>query len=122
MADLAARGPLGLKDRDKPKQPKTRKPVRKVSKTRQARKASAEGQAGRDHMARVAALPCICCGYWPVEVHHVISDRYGQRKAADTETIPLCYNHHRGPDGIHTDKARWEATFGKDYSFLPIDG
>lgn len=70
-------------------------------------------------MARVAALPCVCCGYWPVEVHHVISDRYSQRKVADTETIPLCRLHHTGPDGIHTSKEAWEAIWGKDYDYLP---
>ena len=58
----------------------------------------------RGHMARVAELPCVCCGARPVEVHHCISGRYGQRKASDRETIPLCFAHHRGPEGIHTSE------------------
>ena len=73
---------------------------------------------GRKHMSRVASLPCVCCGYWPVSVHHCISGRYGSRKAPDTETIPLCFNHHQGPEGIHTDKSAWEAKYGKDHEYL----
>lgn len=77
-------------------------------------------KAARDHMARVAALPCVCCGFHPVEVHHCISDRFGQRKASDIETIPLCYEHHRGASGIHASKSAWEAVYGKDYDYLPM--
>ena len=76
--------------------------------------------AAKAHMARVAALPCVVCDAWPVEVHHCISGRYGSRKASDFDTIPLCYAHHRGPFGIHTDKAQWEADYGPDTAYLPI--
>lgn len=72
------------------------------------------------HMARVAELPCVCCGARPVEVHHCISGRYGQRKASDRETIPLCFAHHRGPEGIHTSKRAWEALYGLDTDYLPV--
>lgn len=96
--NLAGKPPLGLK------QPK---PVRGT-------------KAARDHMARVAALRCVCCGYWPVEVHHCISGRYGQHKASDFETVPLCYEHHRGATGIHANKAAWEATYGPDTDYLAV--
>ena len=76
--------------------------------------------AGKAHMARVAQLPCVLCGSQPVEVHHVICGRYGQRKASDFETIPLCYPCHRGPEGIHASKAAWVARNGEDYEFLPV--
>jgi hypothetical protein len=98
VGDLAGRGPLGLK------QPKSKRGAK----------------SGKDHMARVAALPCVLCGYWPVEVHHCISGRYSQHKAPDTHTIPLCFNHHRGAEGIHTSKAAWEALNGPDTDFLPV--
>lgn len=75
---------------------------------------------GRAHMAKVAACPCVICNYWPVEVHHCISERFSQRKAWDTETISLCFDHHRGPDGIHADKAAWEAKYGLDRDYLPV--
>lgn len=96
--NLSGRGPLGLK---------APKPERRT-------------KAARNHMARVAVLRCICCGHWPIEVHHCISGRFSQRKAPDDQTIPLCFEHHRGPDGIHTNKAAWEATYGLDTDYLPV--
>lgn len=95
MTNLAGNPPLGLKDRDKP----------------------AKDPA---HMARVATLRCVCCGAWPVQVHHCISGRFSQRKASDRETIPLCWDHHQGPEGIHANKREWEATYGPDTDYLPI--
>lgn len=97
VGDLAGRGPIGLKQA---------KPSRGT-------------KAARDHMARVASFPCVCCGYWPVEVHHCISGRFSQAKASDFETIPLCFAHHRGAEGIHTNKRQWEATYGADTDYLP---
>jgi hypothetical protein len=76
--------------------------------------------AGRAHMARVASLPCVCCGYWPVAVHHCCSGRFGTDKASDFDTIPLCFNHHQGPEGIHTQKETWEATYGLDTDYLAV--
>ena len=94
MADLAARGPLGQKA-DKP----------------------AKDPA---YMAWVATQRCVCCGAWAVQVHHCISGRFSQRKASDRDTIPLCWNHHLGPEGIHTNKRLWEETYGPDTDYLPI--
>lgn len=91
--NLAGRAPLGLKPR-------------KPSK--------AEGKA---HMARVAQLPCVICHRWPVHVHHVIHERFSQRKAWDTETIPLCPQCH---DELHAGKETWRAKHGADYEFLPV--
>ena len=71
-------------------------------------------------MAKVAQLPCIICGAWPVTVHHCISGRFSQRKASDFETVPLCHHHHQGADGIHTNKTAWEAKYGPDTGFLPL--
>jgi hypothetical protein len=68
------------------------------------------------HMARVAELPCVICGRHPVQVHHVIHDRHAQRRAADTETIPLCPDHHRE---LHAGSATWRDRYGPDHGFLP---
>lgn len=56
-------------------------------------------------MGRVAALGCIVCrrlrlGDSPAEVHH-IREGQGRQRASDFDTIPLCFVHHRGSDGIH---------------------
>lgn len=77
--------------------------------------------AGRRHMACVKMLPCVICGHAPPSAaHHCISDRFSQRKSSDFETIPLCWECHQGPHGIHAGKAEWEARNGKDYEFLPV--
>jgi len=77
--------------------------------------------AARAHMAKVAQIPCVCCGAWPVEVHHCISGRFGQHKASDFETIPLCPMCHRlGPLAIHRSKRKWEETYGLDTDYLPV--
>ena len=96
MSNLGGRPPLGQK---------VPKPIRGTD-------------AAKAHMARVAGLPCVICGSRPVEVHHCISGRYGSRKVSDFDTIPLCYDHHRGALGIHTDKSAWEAEHGPDTGFL----
>ena len=58
------------------------------------------------HMDRVAALGCLLCrrlGYHgtPAEVHHLRTGTGAGRRAGDTETIPLCPEHHRGNTGLH---------------------
>lgn len=76
---------------------------------------------GRMHMARVARLPCVVCGHpGPSEVHHVICGRFSQSRAPDDMTIPLCYDCHRGPQGIHAGKESWVAINGPDTDFLPV--
>ena len=95
MTDFAGRGPIGLK----PPKPE-------------------RGAKGKAHMARVAQMPCVICGARPVEIHHVICGRYGQRKASDLDTIPLCFEHHRGPEGIHANKRAWTEKHGPDYAFI----
>lgn len=74
-------------------------------------------RAGLLHMRRVKALPCVLCRNPEVEVHHCRSA--GQMRD-DFKTIPLCLNHHRGPDGFHTQKGTWEAQHGLDTDFLPV--
>lgn len=74
-------------------------------------------RAGLAHMGRVKQLVCVLCHQQPVEVHHCRSA--GQMRD-DFKTIPLCWNHHRGPDGYHTQKGTWESTFGLDTDFLPV--
>lgn len=99
FGDLSGRGAIGLK----------------------APKLARGTVEGRRHMHRVAQLPCVICkAPPPSECHHVFSGRYGQRRASDLETIPLCSRHHRhGPEAIHADKRGWELRHGPDHGFLP---
>jgi hypothetical protein len=71
--------------------------------------------AGRAYMALVAQLPCACCGLYAVKVHHPIHGRYSQRRAPDTDTIPLCPLHHAE---LHSHPARWLALYGSDADLI----
>jgi len=62
--------------------------------------------AEKNHLARVASLPCMVCGARPVEIHHV--RRYGSKRD-NFKTVPLCVECHRGDRGIHgMGKKRFE--------------
>ena len=77
--------------------------------------------AAKAHMARVAACRCAACGRpGPSEVHHCICGRFSQAKAGDFQAIPLCWECHQGPHGIHASKEAWVANNGPDTDFLPV--
>jgi len=66
--------------------------------------------AGRAHMGRVAALGCILCrrlsyGEHAAEVHHIRTGQGAAQRASDWLTVPLCPDCHRGPHGVHGDRA-----------------
>jgi len=106
------RGPLGPKH---PKPPKRRKPLPRVSKKRAAYLTSDDRAAGLAHMARVAQLPCLACGTWPVEVHHMQDPR------SDLRVIPLCPRHHRrefGPGSYHYSPKAFIAAHGSPADLL----
>jgi len=62
------------------------------------------------HLAFVAKQPCCCCGRVGVSVHHLIG-YYGEDgpitgkglRADDRWTIPICYEHHQGQSGLHSN-------------------
>lgn len=56
-------------------------------------------QAERNHMWRVAQLPCVVCGARPVEVHHIKRHADGSKvgfgqRGDHFRVIPLCREHH----------------------------
>jgi hypothetical protein len=66
-------------------------------------------------MARVAALGCLVCGAWPVELHHLPDPR------SDWRVIPLCPMHHRreyGPQAYHYSRRNFNARHGSDEELL----
>jgi hypothetical protein len=114
MPDFSNRGPLGQKQPKPPKLP--RKPLPKVSPKKRARKAAERARGAWEHMAAVKALPCICCGATgPSDAHHVVCDKQAR---SDWRVIPLCYECHRGPNGIHAAKRTWVSKHGPDNEFL----
>lgn len=65
--------------------------------------------AGKRHMGKVAALPCVVCGGGPVEVHHMLAGRTPGRRSPDWLTMPLCEDCHRGShNGIHGLQHMWQ--------------
>lgn len=72
-------------------------------------------RAASRHMARIKAMPCICCTLLgrtqesATDVHHI---REGRQARSDFLTIPLCHDDcHQGPSGVHGDK-RWLRMLG----------
>lgn len=88
--------------------------LRRTAMKRTPRKA--KSAVYRGHLGCVASLPCLACGAWPVEVHHVHSDGMKRITRSDKLTVPLCPGHHRtGPDAVHTiSHAGFTALFGID--------
>jgi hypothetical protein len=112
MLDLAQRGPLGQKQ---PKAATKRKAVRKVSAKRAAYLASDDRRAALEHMARIAQMPCLVCGAWPVEVHHEGKPR------SDWNVLPICPRHHRrefGPGAYHYSPKAFYAIHGPSAELL----
>ena len=77
-----------------------------------------------EYLAKVAALPCVICHthgerqIGRTYVHHVICGRHGGAKTPDKMAIPLCYRHHQGEFGIHTERAAWVEAYGPDTDYV----
>jgi len=76
------------------------------------------------HKRDVAALGCALCVRLygphepgPVELHHLRTGGWG--KGNYKTLIPLCYNHHRGREGIHHLGTKlWEREFAVNQQSL----
>jgi hypothetical protein len=50
-------------------------------------------------------MPCGCCGAaGPSSAHHPRTDQGASQRADDWLAIPLCWDCHQGPKGVHGDK------------------
>lgn len=71
----------------------------------------------RERWGSISNLGCAVCGYPLAEIHHCFTGG-GGRKNHD-HTIGLCYNHHRGKEGIHTiGRKTWQAKYGSEQDLL----
>lgn len=76
-------------------------------------------KAEKQHMDKVAQLCCCArgCGRpGPSTVHHI--DTYMGGGRDHFKTIPLCWPHHLGPQGIdgkRMGKRVWEAKYGTEH-------
>jgi len=113
VSNLTGAAPRGLKQPKPPKKP--RKAVRKVSAKRADYLASGARKEGLAHMGLVSQLPCLVCGCYGVEVHHLPYPR------GDMRTIPLCPRHHRrefGPGAYHYSRSAFNEAHGSDDKLL----
>ena len=96
------------------------KPMRKVSKKRQTKRASHEGQEALAYMQAVKQLPCAVCGAAPPsDAHHCHHDRYGTAKESDWDVIPLCKTCHQdGRQSVHNAKRTWREKNGPDHGYI----
>lgn len=70
-------------------------------------------KADKEHMGRVAQLPCAICGAFGVHVHHIRTGVGMGKRASDFDTLPLCQEHHQGMTGIHgMGRKAWERHHG----------
>ena len=75
-------------------------------------------KAEREHMARVASLPCACCGQYGVQVHHIRDGMGMSQRASNFLTVPLCPGCHTGQYGVHGDKSRMRARKQSELDWL----
>ena len=72
------------------------------------------------HLREVKKLRCIVCKkHGPSHAHHCFTGM-GRRKN-HWHTIPLCYKHHQGEEGINSSamgKKVWESLFGTEMDLL----
>jgi hypothetical protein len=65
-------------------------------------------KAERAHLARVKSLPCgVCSAPPPSYAHHIREGQGASQRAGHYLTVPLCYDCHQGPHGIHGDRSLW---------------
>lgn len=71
---------------------------------------TAKRHRDKDHLKRVAALPCLVCGRRPSQAHHV---RYAQPrglglKVSDEFTVPLCSADHDALHRAGNERGWWD--------------
>ena len=75
-----------------------------------------------DALSGIGCIVCLNEGFQhSASIHHLtgIAYRGTGKKAADEHTIPLCYLHHQGNQGIHRIGMKpWELKFGTQETLL----
>lgn len=60
---------------------------------------------GKRYMGLVSELPCACCGASPPSmVHHIRKGNGMSQRSGSALVVPLCWDCHQGPRGIHGDR------------------
>lgn len=76
----------------------------------------------KKHLKQIREMPCCICGN-QATAHHRIGHGDGAmaEKQPDSQSMPLCFDHHTGAKGIHTIGVdRWEEEFGSQWKMLAL--
>lgn len=88
---------------------------------------AAQGQPSlARYVAALRDMPCMVCGCKPVSLHHPVGGSMlarigcrGARKCSDWLQIPLHWEFHQGPNGLHTIGVEtWESRYGTQASMI----
>lgn len=75
-------------------------------------------KAESEHMAKVKELPCVICGNWPVDVHHIT---HCGRRLGHKYTLPLCFDDHRGDRGFSgKNRDAWDKSLNNQLHLLEM--
>ncbi len=72
----------------------------------------------KEYMCRVSELCCSACNVYGVEVHHVRNFTGMGLRPSHYDTIPLCFDCHRGHDGVHLAKKSFEEKYGSQQEMI----
>jgi|TARA_R100000278_G_scaffold123276_1_gene112614 hypothetical protein len=78
----------------------------------------------REYYQRLVSLGCIVCRLqYGVHsdpcIHHVRTKGLGMGQKSK-DALPLCWEHHQGRDGVHTNTKKWEEKYGTQEELLEI--
>jgi hypothetical protein len=82
--------------------------------------------AAKRYHARLAEQPCALCvelgmaQTTPTEIHHIRAGQGMSQRAGHFLALPLSYEAHRGPNGIHGDRSLWRIAGHDELSLLDV--
>jgi hypothetical protein len=78
-----------------------------AAEAREGRGVKRASLAERHHMEAVASIGCVLCRHLgapqqsATSLHHVKEGQGLSQRAEHWLTVPLCFDHHQGPNGLH---------------------
>ncbi len=88
-------------------------------------KASAERKRERaapGHLDKIRLLPCCACGRpGPSTAHHLKAGRGSMTKSPNSRALPLCWDHHVGPEGVEAAGTRNEEAWFAARGIRPFE-
>ena len=87
------------------------------------KKRKTKTKAEKERLQTIAEMPCYACfqdGFEnQAEVHHIRKHTGMGLRPPHSDTIPLCYSHHRtGKISVHLGKKEFEKRYGTEQEIL----